>query len=146
MDACFSYQTRSNHANPIQIRGRQARSQPDPQGGRRGRQHRLRRRGMRVDHRRERPERHRPRGGPQLPPEAPWRGRAQSAGRGSIGAVDMKPLTYETLRDDPELLEALMRQARRARAEAVYRIVVAPVAELFAPLELEDVQRRAVQG
>jgi len=58
----------------------------------------------------------------------------------------MKPLTYETLRDDPELLEALMRQARRARAEAVYRIVVAPVAELFAPLELEDVQRRAVQG
>jgi hypothetical protein len=55
-------------------------------------------------------------------------------------------MTYEEVRNDPELLEALMRQARRERAEAVHRIVVAPVAKVFAPLELGDVQRRAAQG
>ena len=58
----------------------------------------------------------------------------------------MKPLTYEALQKDPELLEALMRQAHRERAAAVHRLVIAPVAKLFAPLESGDVQRRAVQG
>lgn len=55
-------------------------------------------------------------------------------------------MTYEAVRNDPELLEALMRRARRERAEAVHRIVVASVARVFAPLESGDVQRRAAQG
>jgi hypothetical protein len=58
----------------------------------------------------------------------------------------MKAPTYETVREDPELLEALIRQARRERAEAVHRLLIAPLAKLFAPLESGDVQRRAVQG
>lgn len=58
----------------------------------------------------------------------------------------MSPLTYAAVRDHPELLEALMRQARRERAKAVHRLVVEPVVKLFTPLELGDVQRRAAQG
>jgi hypothetical protein len=58
----------------------------------------------------------------------------------------VKPLTYEALYRDPELLEALIRQARRERAAAVHRLLIAPLAKLLAPLESGDVQRRAVQG
>lgn len=58
----------------------------------------------------------------------------------------MSPPTYEALRSNPELLEALMRQARRQRAEAVYRILIAPVAKLFAPVESGHVQERVAQG
>jgi hypothetical protein len=43
----------------------------------------------------------------------------------------MDPVTLETLNRDPELLHALMRQARRERAEAIHRIAVRPVKRLL---------------
>ena len=43
----------------------------------------------------------------------------------------MKCLTYEALRRDPKLLQALVQQARRERSEAVYQLVIAPVLRLF---------------
>lgn len=58
----------------------------------------------------------------------------------------MKPPTYERVRNDPELLEASMREARRERAEAVHRLIIEPVAKLFGPVELGHVQGRAAQG
>ncbi len=58
----------------------------------------------------------------------------------------MERLSYQAVQDNPELLEALMRQARRERAEAVHRLIIAPVARLFAPLELGHVPGRAAQG
>lgn len=58
----------------------------------------------------------------------------------------MERLSTQALQDNPELLEALMRRARRERAEAVHRLIIAPVARLFAPLELGHVQERAPQG
>lgn len=57
----------------------------------------------------------------------------------------MKRLTYEAVQNDPELLEALLQQAHRERAEAVHRLIVAPIGRLFAPLEWAHVQRRAPQ-
>lgn len=41
-------------------------------------------------------------------------------------------LTYEALLDDPTILDRIEAQARRARAEAVHEVIVAPVARLFA--------------
>jgi hypothetical protein len=43
----------------------------------------------------------------------------------------MKPLTFEAVTRDPELLQALIRQAHRQRAEAIYRLIVEPVKSLF---------------
>ena len=43
----------------------------------------------------------------------------------------MEPLTFEAVTRNPELLQALMRQARRERAEAVYRFIVEPIKSLF---------------
>jgi len=45
----------------------------------------------------------------------------------------MEPLTYEALSRNPKLIEALMEQARRERAEAVHRLLIAPIARLFGP-------------
>ncbi len=58
----------------------------------------------------------------------------------------MTPLTHEALRSNPELLEALMRQAHRQRAEAVHRYLVAPDMRLFAPLKSGHVQGRPAPG
>jgi hypothetical protein len=44
----------------------------------------------------------------------------------------MEPLTYETLNRNPELIRALMEQARRERAEAVHRLIIQPIKRLFA--------------
>ena len=43
----------------------------------------------------------------------------------------MDPLTYESLNHNPELLEALQRQARHERAEAIHRLVVLPLKRLL---------------
>jgi hypothetical protein len=43
----------------------------------------------------------------------------------------MHPLTYEALVKNPDLLEALSRQARRERAEAVHRLIIEPIRKLF---------------
>jgi hypothetical protein len=43
----------------------------------------------------------------------------------------MDPLTYESLTRNPELVRALMEQARRERAAAVHRLLVEPLAKLF---------------
>ena len=43
----------------------------------------------------------------------------------------MEPLTFEAVSRNPELLQALIRQARRERAEAIYRLIVEPVKSLF---------------
>jgi hypothetical protein len=43
----------------------------------------------------------------------------------------MKPLTFDAVTRDPELIQALIRQAHRERAEAVYRLIVQPIASLF---------------
>jgi hypothetical protein len=43
----------------------------------------------------------------------------------------MEPLTFEAVTRNPELMQALMRRARRERAEAVYRFIVEPVKWLF---------------
>lgn len=36
-------------------------------------------------------------------------------------------ITFQTLSDQPELLQELLAKARRERAQAVYRLLVAPV-------------------
>ena len=43
----------------------------------------------------------------------------------------MDPLTFEAFTRNPELVQALMRQAHRERAEAVYRFIVEPIKSLF---------------
>jgi hypothetical protein len=43
----------------------------------------------------------------------------------------MDPLTFEAFTRNPELVQALMRQAHRERAEAVYRLIVEPIKSLF---------------
>lgn len=43
----------------------------------------------------------------------------------------MKPLTFEAVTRDPELLQTLIRQAHRQRAEAIHRLIVEPVKSLF---------------
>jgi len=45
----------------------------------------------------------------------------------------MDPLTFEALTRNPELIQALMAQARRERAKAVYRLIVEPIKSLFTP-------------
>ena len=45
----------------------------------------------------------------------------------------MEPLTFEAVTRNPELMQALMRQAHRERAEAVYRFIVEPIKSLFTP-------------
>lgn len=55
----------------------------------------------------------------------------------------MDPLTYEKLTQNPQLLSALLQQAHRERAEAVHRLIIAPIKELFSPLELEGCSRTA---
>jgi hypothetical protein len=41
-------------------------------------------------------------------------------------------LTYEAILDDPGLLARIREDAHRARAEAMYRLVVKPVKDLLA--------------
>jgi hypothetical protein len=43
----------------------------------------------------------------------------------------VNPITYEALQRNPELLQALLRQARRERAEAVHRLIIEPIMSLF---------------
>ena len=43
----------------------------------------------------------------------------------------MSTPTYEALRSNPELLEALVRRARRQRAEAVQQLLIEPLKALF---------------
>ena len=43
----------------------------------------------------------------------------------------MTPLTSESLRSHPELMERLVENARRERAEAVDRLLIAPVQAAF---------------
>jgi hypothetical protein len=43
----------------------------------------------------------------------------------------VNPITYEALCRNPELLQALLRQARRERAEAVHRLIIEPIKSLF---------------
>ena len=45
----------------------------------------------------------------------------------------MDPLNYEMVNRNPELVRALQEQARRERAEAVHRLLIAPIARLFGP-------------
>ena len=52
----------------------------------------------------------------------------------------MDPLTYEALVRNPEVIDALVAQAHRERAEAVYRLIVAPVWSFFARLLRHTVQ------
>jgi hypothetical protein len=43
----------------------------------------------------------------------------------------MDPLTFEALSRNPELIRALIEQARRERAAAVHRLIVQPIKRLF---------------
>jgi hypothetical protein len=43
----------------------------------------------------------------------------------------MDPVTFETFNRNPDLLDALMGQARRERAEAVHRLMVLPLKRLL---------------
>jgi len=43
----------------------------------------------------------------------------------------MDPLTFEAVTRNPEIIHALMKQARRERAEAVHRLVIEPIKSLF---------------
>jgi hypothetical protein len=43
----------------------------------------------------------------------------------------MTPLTYEALRSDPKLIQPLLERARRERAQAVHRLLIAPIKALF---------------
>lgn len=45
----------------------------------------------------------------------------------------MKPLSYETLLQHPETLEALHLQARRERARAFHHLVFRPLKAFFTP-------------
>lgn len=67
--------------------------------------------------------------------------------------MTMKPLTYEAVTHHPELIDALMAQARRERARAFHSLVVLPIKKLFSSdgtgshrLELRGVQGRPAQG
>ncbi len=44
-------------------------------------------------------------------------------------------LSYRELLDDPELMDRIMAQARRERAQAVSRLLLAPIARRFARRE-----------
>ena len=44
----------------------------------------------------------------------------------------MDPITFESLSRNPDLVQALMAQARRERAEAFHRLVVLPIKRLLA--------------
>lgn len=44
----------------------------------------------------------------------------------------MEPLIYEAVNRNPEVIEALIAQARRERAEAVHRLIVEPIKRFFA--------------
>ena len=46
-------------------------------------------------------------------------------------------LTYEALIADPKLLDAMLAEARRERALAFHRYLVAPIARLFGRAQLE---------
>ena len=41
-------------------------------------------------------------------------------------------LTYEAILNDPSLLERIQRQAHRERTEAMHRLIVLPIKDLFA--------------
>jgi hypothetical protein len=43
----------------------------------------------------------------------------------------MDPVTFESLTRNPELVRALMEQARRERAAAVHRLIIEPIKRLF---------------
>jgi hypothetical protein len=43
----------------------------------------------------------------------------------------MKPLSFDAVTRDPELMQALIREAHRERAKAVYRLIVEPIKSLF---------------
>jgi len=43
----------------------------------------------------------------------------------------MQPLTFDAYIRDPELARALIRQAHRQRAEAIYRFITQPIKSLF---------------
>jgi hypothetical protein len=43
----------------------------------------------------------------------------------------MDPLTFEHITRNPELVEAIVAQARRERAAAVHRLIVEPIRRLF---------------
>ena len=43
----------------------------------------------------------------------------------------MQPLTFDTYLRNPELAQALIRQARRERAQAIYCFIVDPIKSLF---------------
>ena len=64
----------------------------------------------------------------------------------------MEPLTFESLNRNPELLAALEHQARRERAQAVYRLIVLPVRAALAGIRMRapagsvHVHRRSLQG
>ena len=46
----------------------------------------------------------------------------------------MKPLTFEAVTRNPELMQALIREAHRERAKAVHCLIVEPVWSFFARL------------
>jgi hypothetical protein len=43
----------------------------------------------------------------------------------------MDPLTFEAATRNPELVRALMAQARRERAQAMHRLIIQPLKRLF---------------
>ncbi len=43
----------------------------------------------------------------------------------------VKPLSYQSVLDNPDLFDSLHREARRERAEAVHRLLIAPFRALF---------------
>jgi hypothetical protein len=43
----------------------------------------------------------------------------------------MDPLTFENVTRNPELIRALLEQARRERAEAMHRLIIEPIKRLF---------------
>jgi len=55
-------------------------------------------------------------------------------------------LTYEALVADPKLMDQLLANARRERAHAMHRLLIAPLARLFAqqpPLRRTRMLRRS---
>ena len=52
----------------------------------------------------------------------------------------MKPLNFDAVTRDPELLQTLIRQAHRERAEEVHRLIIEPVRSFFARLLQHRVQ------
>ena len=43
----------------------------------------------------------------------------------------MEPLTYEAVTRNPELVQALIDQSRRERAQAMHRLIIEPIKRLF---------------